>query len=91
MKKAQEEVDFLKKMNEDDQAEISQLKNHQTIMIDKVRFLKKDAFGKYGFKKTLAEKNLKLEADLSKSSLTFKKYEASASTVEKVCLIQKHS
>ena len=67
-------------------AKISQLKNHQTTLIDKMRFLKKNAFERDGFKKALEEKILKLEADLSKSSITFKKYEASASTVEKVCL-----
>ena len=57
----------------------------QIILNDKVRFLEKDAFDRDGFKKALEEKILKLEADLSKSSLTFK-YEASASIVEKVCL-----
>ena len=56
-----------------------------------MRFLEKDVFDKDSFKKALEEKILKLEADLSKSSLTFKKYEASASTVEKVWLNQKHS
>ena len=60
-------------------------------MTNKVRFLEKDAFDRDGFKKTLEEKILKLEAVLSKSSLTFKKYEASASTFEKVWLNQKHS
>ena len=88
--KAQEEVDSLKKINEDAQVEINQLKSHQIILNDKVRFLEKDAFDRDGFKKAL-KKNLKLEDDLSKSSLTFKKYETSVSTVEKVCLNQKHS
>ena len=78
-------------MNEDAQAEISQLKDHQTTLNDKVRFLEKDAFDRDGFKKAFDFFFLKLEADLSKSSLTFKKYEASASTVEKVWLNQKHS
>ena len=78
-------------MNKDAQAEISQLKNYQTILNDKVRFLEKDVFDRDGFKKALEENILKLEADLSKSSLTFKKYEASASTVKKVCLNQKPS
>ena len=50
---------------------------------DKVRFLDKDAFDKDGFKKALEENILKLEIDLSKSGLTVKKYEASASTIEK--------
>ena len=76
-------------MNEDAQAEISQLKNHQTTLNDKVRFLEKDAFDRDGFKKALEEKILKLKTDLSKYSLTLKKYEASASTIEKVCLNQK--
>ena len=48
-------------------------------------------FDRDGFKKALEEKILKLETDLSKYSLTFKKYETSASTVEKVWLNQKHS
>ena len=85
MKDALEEVESLKKVNEDAQAEISQLKNHRTLT-DKVRFLKKDAFDREGFKKALEEKILKLEADLTKSNLAFKKYEAIASTVEKVWL-----
>ena len=88
---AQEKVDSLKKMNEDAQAEICQLKNHQTTLNDKVRFLEKDAFDRDGFKKAFEEFFLQLEIDLSKSNMTFKKYEASASTVEKVCLNQKHS
>ena len=54
-----------------------------------MRFLKKDAFDRDDFKKALEEKNLKFKVDLSKSSLTSKKDEASAS--EKVCLNQKHS
>ena len=91
LKETLEEVDSLKKVNEDDQVEISQLKNHQATLTDKVRFLEKDAFNKEGFKKAFEEKILKLKADLLKSSLTFKKYEASASTVEKVCLNQKHT
>ena len=79
LKKAQEEVDSLKKMNEDAQAEISQLKNHQTTLNDKVRFLKKYAFNRDGFKKSLEENFLKLEANLSKSSLTFRNYETISS------------
>ena len=78
-------------MNKDAQVEISQLKNHQTTLTNKVRFLEKDAFDREGFKKALEEKILKLEADLLKSSLTFKIYEACASIVEKVCLNQKHA
>ncbi|GFY88186.1 hypothetical protein Acr_06g0001260 [Actinidia rufa] len=74
-------------MNED----ASQLKILRTTMNDNVRFLEKDAFDRDGFKKALEEKILKLEVDLLKSSLTFKKYEASASTVQKACLNQKHS
>ena len=85
LKDALEEVESLKKVNEDAQAEISQLKNHRTLT-DKVRFLEKDAFDREGFKKALEEKILKLEAYLLKSSLTFKKYEACESTIEKVCL-----
>ena len=91
LKKAQEKVYSLKKMNEDALAKISQLKNHQRALTDKVKFTKKDAFKRDEFKKALEEKILKLEVDLSKYSLTFKKYEASASIVEKVCLNQKHS
>ena len=79
LKKAQEEVDSLKKMNEDAQAEISQLKNHQTTLNDKVRFLKKYAFNRDGFKKSLEENFLKLEANLSKSSLTFRNNETISS------------
>ena len=67
------------------------MKNHRTTLTDKVRFLKKDAFDREGFKKALEEKILKLEVDLLMASLTFNKYEASAFTVEKVCLNQKHA
>ena len=67
------------------------MKTHRTTLIDKVRVLEKDVLDREGFKKALEEKILKLETDLTKSNLTFKKYEASASTVEKVCLNQKHA
>ena len=40
-------------MNEDAQAEISQLKDYQTTLNDKVRFLEKDAFVRDGVKKVL--------------------------------------
>ncbi|GFY91011.1 hypothetical protein Acr_07g0012070 [Actinidia rufa] len=60
-------------------------------LLNKVRFLERDASDRDGFKNVLEEKNLKLEADLSKYSLTFKKYEASASTVKEVCLNQKQA
>ena len=51
-----------------------------------MRFLKKDVFDIDDFKRALEEKIMKLETDLSKYSLTFKNYKASASTVEKVWL-----
>ena len=56
-----------------------------------MRFFEKNAVDRDGYKKTLEEKFLKLKVDLLKSCLTFKKYEASASIVEKVWLNQKHS
>ena len=65
-----EEVDSLKKMNKDAQAEISQLKKLSNNLnwqseISREKILESD------FKKALEEKILKLEADLSKSSLIF--------------------
>ena len=57
--KAKEEIDSLKKMNKDAQAKISQLKDHQINLNDKVRFLEKDAFDRDGFKKALEEKKSK--------------------------------
>ena len=86
-----DEINSLKKVNEDDQVEISQLKNHQTTLTNKVRFLEKDAFDREVFKKALEDKILKLEADLLKASLTFKKYEANESKFEKVWLNLKNS
>ena len=62
------------------------MKTHRTTLIDKVRVLEKDVLDREGFKKALEEKILKLEVDLTKSNLTFKKYEAIASTVDKVWL-----
>ena len=67
------------------------MKTHQITLNDKARFLEKDVFDRDGYEKALEEKILKLEANLSKTSLTFNKYEASASTMEKVWLNQKHS
>ena len=90
LKNALEEVNLLKKMNKDAQAQINQLKNQRTTLTDKVIFLQEDAFDRDGFKMALEQKILKLETDLSKSSLTLKKYEASSSTVEKVWMNQKY-
>ena len=84
--KALEEADSLKRVNVDAQAETSQLKKHRITLTDKIKFLEKDAIDRDGFKKAVEGKIIKLEANVSKSNMTFKKYKARASTVEKVCL-----
>ncbi|GFZ21725.1 hypothetical protein Acr_29g0008870 [Actinidia rufa] len=91
LKEALKEIDSLRLVNEDAKVEINQLKSYQMTLLDKVRFLKKDASDREEFKKILEEKILKLEAVLLKSNLTFKNYEASASSFEKVWLNQKHT
>ncbi|GFZ06455.1 hypothetical protein Acr_18g0006250 [Actinidia rufa] len=91
LKEALEEIDSLRLVNEDAKVEINQLKSYQITLLDKVRFLEKYASDREELKKILEEKSLKLEADLLKSNLTFKNYEASASSFEKVWLNQKHT
>ncbi|GFZ19357.1 pleiotropic drug resistance 2 [Actinidia rufa] len=92
LKEALEEVDSLKKMNDDTQVEISQLKNHhRTILIDKVRFLDKDAFDREGFKKALEDKVQKLETELVNVHLSFTKFDASSQKIDEIWNAQRTS
>ena len=56
LKKVVDEVEVLKKKNIDAQAEVRQLKTHKITLSDKVKFLKKYAHDREGFKKTLEDK-----------------------------------
>ncbi|GFZ21639.1 hypothetical protein Acr_29g0008010 [Actinidia rufa] len=84
LKEALEEVDSLKKENDDTQIEISQLKNHRTTLTDKVRFLEKYAFDREGFKKALEDKVQKLENELANVHLSFKKYDAGSQKIDEI-------
>ncbi|PSS17557.1 Myosin-9 like [Actinidia chinensis var. chinensis] len=91
LKEALEEVDSLKKVNDDTQVEISQLKNHRTTLTDKVRFLEKDAFDREGFKKALEDKVQKLETELANVHLSFKKFDAGSQKIDEIWNAQRTS
>ncbi|GFZ20562.1 hypothetical protein Acr_28g0012670 [Actinidia rufa] len=91
LKEALEEVDSLKKVNDDTQVEISQLKNHRKTLTDKVRFLEKDAFDRGGFKKALEDKVQKLETELANVHLSFKKFDAGSQKIDEIWNAQRTS
>ncbi|GFZ21638.1 NB-ARC domain-containing disease resistance protein [Actinidia rufa] len=91
LKEVLEEVDSLKKVNDAAQVETSQLKNHQTTLTDKVRFLEKDAFDREGFKKTLEDKVQKLESELVNVHLSFKKFDAGLQKIDEIWNAQRTS